>query len=170
VHLTAAEQHNGITIHNPPVLVAEEGAIGISVEGDAQRNATILLHLCGNYIGVQCTAMLVNIAPVGLVRQEHRGYPGGSEHLVGNRGSGAVGAIHDGADMREVNALNLPIKPLHVFASKRMIVVQRHLGRFQIFCFKVAENVALDIEFHFVRKLVAVVAEDLDAVVLPRIM
>ena len=64
VEVACGEQQHGVSVDDATVLVGEEGAIGVAVEGDAERGL-VLDDLGGDYIGVQGSATLVDVAAGG---------------------------------------------------------------------------------------------------------
>ena len=96
LQVAGGEEEDGVAVDYVAVLVGEEGAVGVAVEGDADGG--FLGDDFGGYdFGVEGSAVLVDVAAVGAgvgdvdfaaeIGEELRGYGGG----------GSVGAVDDDA-------------------------------------------------------------------------
>ena len=170
LEVAGAGEHDGVTVDDVAALVGEEGAVGIAVEGDAHGGAGDF-NLGGDDLGVEGAAVLVDVAAVGRSVGDLDGAVEGVEELRGDGAGGSVSAVEDDAAVVEgevgdgfeeeadvVGAVGL------VDLGQGWVFGERWVGG------EDAGDLLLNAEFDFVGELVAVVAEDFDAVVLPGIV
>ena len=157
-----------------PCLVGDDQPVGIAVEGQAEIGA-VHDHLLAHHRGGDGAAIAVDVGAVGL--DGDRNHLGaelpqhGRRHLVG----GAVGAIDDDLQAVERGALREAV--LHELDVAARCVVDP-LGAAEAVALRqltplaaiVDGHAGLDLGFDVVRQLVAVGPEQLDAVVLKRIV
>src|ERR1700683_442646 len=149
--------------------IGEERTVRIAVEGDADIRAEGF-GFRGDDGGMQRSAGLVDVAAVGRAVGEMSGSSEVREKIGGDGRSGAIGAVEDDAEAREVEAGNGGAEELFVVRAIFWVGRRRITGRRGVDALEAAEDFILNAEFGFVGQLVTVTAKDLDAVVLPGIV
>ncbi len=170
LEVAGAGEHDGVAVDDVAVLVGEEGAVGVAVEGDAEGGAGDF-DLGGDDLGVEGAAVLVDVAAVGGGVGDVDGAVEGLEELRGDGAGGAVGAVEDDVAVVEGDAGDGFEEEADVVGAVGFV----DLGEGRVFGDggvggEDAGDFVLDGEFGCVGELVAVGAEDLDAVVLPGIV
>ena len=103
LEVAGAGEHDGVAVDDVAVLVGEEGAVGVAVEGDAHGGAGDF-DLGGDDLGVEGAAVLVDVAAVGGGVGDVDGAVEGFEELRGDGAGGAVGAVEDDVAVVEGDA------------------------------------------------------------------
>ncbi len=96
VEVAGGEEQDGVAVDDVAVLVGEEGAVGVAVEGDAD-GGFVLDDFGGDDFGVEGAAVLVDVAAVGRGVGDDDFAAEIGEELRGDGGGGAVGAVDDDA-------------------------------------------------------------------------
>src|SRR6185437_7803845 len=105
VEVAGGEQKDGVAVDDAAVLVGEEGAVGVAVEGDAHGG--FLGDDFGGYdVGVERTAELVDVEAVGAGVSDDDLAAKVGEELRSDRRGGSVGAVDDDALVIEREAGN----------------------------------------------------------------
>ena len=170
LEVARAGEHDGVAVDDVAVLVGEEGAVGVAVEGDAEGGSGAF-DLGGDDLGVESATVLVDVAAVGGGVGDVDGAVEGFEELWGDGAGGAVGAVEDDVAVVEGDAGDSFEEEVDVVGAVGVVDFGEGGGFGEGWVGgEDAGYFALDAEFGFVGKLVAVVAEDLDAVVLPGIV
>ena len=148
-----------------PVLVGDDQPIGVAVERDADIGAT-RQHLAAHLLGRQRAAFAVDVEPVG--RHPEREDLGAQfpEHRRRDLVGGAVGAIDDDAQTVEPQPARKALLDEFDVAAAGVVepLDPAELGRNRAPA-RPAGEAGLDPLLDLVRQLVAVAAEQLDAVV-----
>ncbi len=104
LEVARGEEEDGVAVDDAAVLVGEEGAVGVAVEGDAERGF-VVTDGAGDDLGVERAAVLVDVAAVGRgVGDDDVGAAELREELGGDGGGGSVGAVDDDAAVVEGEA------------------------------------------------------------------
>ena len=131
---------------------------------------------CATCSGCSAPQPALMLRPFGSMWRKSALMPQSAKHQRRDGAGSAVGAIDQHAQLAEVHARNKVSKPLCILLAQAG-VAGKHLGRryHVVGCafrqlFDVGEDVGFDGMFQLIGELVAVCAEDLDAIVLPGIV
>ena len=160
------QSHDLVAVHHPAGLVADDDPVGVPVQGDADVGA-VTLHRRRDVGRIGRAAVGVDVQPVGL-------HPHGEDlgpQFVQSRGrdliGGTVGAVDGDAQALEAEALgedglgDLDITVTRVIDAANPAQAVRR-GQALV---KALVHHGLDLQLDFVRQLIAVGPEQLDAVV-----
>ncbi len=174
LQIAGGEEEDGVAVDDTAILVGEEGAVGVAVEGDAHGGPKVT-NGARDDLRVQGTAVLVDIATVGRGVGDDDFTAEIGEELRCDSGGCSVGAVDDDAASVEREAGDGSEEEADVFGAVGlvdrgcllMIRCWRLVGGSGV---ETAENLFFDRDLGRVGELVAVGAEELDAVVLPWIV
>ncbi len=170
LQVAGRQQQDSVAVDDVAVLVREESAVGVAIEGDAHRGMANL-DLRGDDLRVERTAVLVDVAAVGAGVGDDDFASEVREELRSNAGGGSVGAVDDDALAVEREARDGGEEEADVVGAVGFVHVRRRgLLRWRGRGSELAEDLVLNRELSRVGQLVAVGAEDLDAVILPGIV
>src|SRR5262249_8584915 len=95
LEVESQQKHDGIAVDHAACSIGEEGAVGVTIETDAEVGASSNDFPADN-LGVQRTAIFVDVAAVGCAVREIRIQPAAAEYLFGYGASCTIGAIDHG--------------------------------------------------------------------------
>ena len=173
VQVAAREQQDSVAVDDSSLLVGEEDAVGVAVEGDAD-GSPVRDHLGGDDFGVQRAAAEIDVASVGAGVGDGDGAAEVGEELGRDRAGGSVGAIDDDVMVIERETGNGGEQEANVLGAVGFVDGRGDSGnprlRIETWGTQLAEDFGFDGEFGGIGKLEAVGAEELDAVILPGIV
>ena len=165
------EQQDGVAVDDVAVRIGKHGAVGVSVEGNSHRGV-VLDDLGGDGRGIERAAVLVDVAAIGRGVSEDD-CAGEFREELGRDGAGcAVGAVDDDALAVEREAGDGGEQGANILGAVGFVDGRFEIrgSRFEALRFEATEDLGFDGEFGRVGQLVAIGAEELDAVVDPWIV
>ncbi len=176
-HIAGGDEEDGVSVDDVAEGVAEEGAVGVAIEGDADVEvAGAALHLGGDVLRVQGSAAVVDVAAGGRGVQSFGRDADAGKKFGSDGAGGSVGAVDEDAERLELRGLYASGKPVFVVGAQGGIAGENagHEAAFVVFVIDELVDVLEDFGFDFVFDLIgefhAVAAEELDAVILPGIV
>ena len=131
---------------------------------------------CATFSGCSAPQPALMLRPSGSMWMKSAAIPQSRNTSGAIDAGGAVGAIHQHAQPAEIGVANQVCQPLRILLPQLLLARQhvgsrcRSVGSSLRQLLEVGKDVGLDFVFQLVGELVAVGAEDLDAVVLPGIV
>jgi hypothetical protein len=155
------------------MLIGEENTVGIAVEGNAERRL-VLDHLLRDDLGMQRAAAEVDVAPIRSGMGDEHGATEVREELRGHGAGRAVGAIDDEPLIVQRQAWHGGQQEARVLGAVSLVDGRGGVVRCLLSVVRcvgeLGEDLPLDRQLGCVGQLVAIGAEELDAVVLPGIV
>jgi len=171
LQIAGGDQQDGVAIDHVVAGAGQHAAVGIAIEGEADLRAAGG-GLRGDVLGMQCAAILIDIAAVGRNVQQLDCAAQTAEEFRGDSGGGAIGAVGHNLQALERESGNRVDQKLDVVGLQRGVVHDgRQAGR--VGSLKVggmAQNLFFHGQFDGVGQFEAIGTEELDAVVLPGIV
>ena len=166
LHVQGADGQDLVAVDGPPLLVHQQAAVRVAVKGHADVVAP-LHHGGGQVLQVGGAAAAVDVHPVRVPVDEVRPGLEAAEQLRRGGAGGAVGAVHQDFQPRQVRldggGHKVDVVPLQL---AHPVVAAADLPPGAVLHGGAGEDLLLDPGLHAVRQLVALAAEHLDAVVL----
>src|SRR5207245_2743127 len=119
-HVTGEQEHDCVAVHDVALFVGEESAVGVSVEGDAERSGGGG-DLGGDDCGLKRAAVLVDVASVGRGVGDLHVHGEASEKIFGDGAGSAVGRIHDGGDAAKLGYVHERKEPVDVLLAEGFV-------------------------------------------------
>ena len=130
LHVPGGKQQDAIAVHDVTLRIAEQGAIGITIEGRAQIKMTLLRrHLFGNLFGMECAAAFIDVHAVGRSVKESRLYAACPKQFGSFCGCSAVRAIHQHPQLAQI-AGDVVGQPFDIGTAQTGITRQTWCGNF----------------------------------------
>ena len=152
-------------------MVGEKRAVGIAIKADTKISFA-RHHFRGHGFRMQRTAFFVDVAPIGGAVNDVRLQAAAREDLRRQRARGPIGAVNHG--METLRAGNGMGKRLHVGLAQMLIARNRKTAgngrRKRMMFFEQSKDFGFNLQLDFVRQLVAITAENFNAIVLPGIV
>ncbi len=166
LHVAAADIHDLIAVHQLSLVVHRKAAVRITVIGKAQITA-LLQHVLLQCFNVGAAAVQVDVQAIGFIVDDMGICTQRIEYGLCTRAGGAIGAVQRhlhaleglGGQGNEVTDIAVPAcREVHG-ATDMIPAGQRHLRGSAI-------QVILDLRDHVIGELLAVLIDDLEAVVI----
>ena len=161
-----------VAVHDRPLLVDEQAAVGVAVERDADVRAPFA-HPRLQILGVERPAIAIDVLAVGLAGERRHARTEFLDHLGSDPVTGTVGRVHDDLHAVERQVAGKAVLGEDVIPAEGVIdaegLADLGSGRAQVVD-GVREHQFLDLRLQVVGELEAVGGEELDAVVLEGIV
>ena len=170
LHGARAHEHDGVAVDNASLVVDEDGAVAVAVEGHAHA-VPALADERAQAFGMRGAAIEVDVAPVGLIADHGEVEPEVTEEARRDSGGGAVRRVEReleatrgepaGVRQRQAGVSDVRVDDVGPFDLRQAAGGNQPAG---------VRDDRFDVLFERVGELFAAAGEDLDAVVLERIV
>ena len=172
LHIAAVDVEDGVAVHDVPLLVHAEAAVGVAVVGEAHVEA-LLHHELLQPLDVGGPGVQVDVQAVGAVVDDVGVRAEGVEDGLGDVPARAVGAVEahlhplEGVDPQRDEVAHVAVAAGDVVhrAADALAARKRQLGPVLVKHVQLAVEVILNQKQRFFVHLLAAVVDELDAVV-----